>query len=175
MKWKNWLAHWIQHSRFAYETCLSHINMLWLSRFFEFEILKVGVLLAYTVVTVVTWSIFFLPAGRATQNLSDDRGFLRLGVIWRHNDVTKNPKISEQNIVRSRSAWIIASPMTHRLWVIHVWVISHSKASTLNCYNLRKNLMVDHLVALESQSKKYMKSLYSATTRSYFDFFWPIY
>ena len=52
----------------------------------------------------------------------------------------------------------IASPMSHTSCMIHVWVISHSKASTLNCYNLRKNLMVDHLVALESQSKKYSGS-----------------
>ena len=146
--------------------------MLWLSRFFWVWNLKSrGPLSLHCGHCGHVINFFFLPAGRTTQNLSDDRGFLRLGVIWRHNDVTKNPKISEQNIVRSRSAWIIASPMTHRLWVIHVWVISHSKASTLNCYNLRKNLMVDHLVALESRSKKYMKSLYSATTRSYFDFF----
>ena len=140
--------------------------------FFEFEILKVGVHLAYTVVTVVTWSIFFfLPAGRATQNLSDDRGFLRLGVIWRHNDVTKNPKISEQNIVRSRSAWIIASPMSHTC-MSH---ISFESQYFELLQSEKKNLMVDHLVALESQSKKYMKSLYSATTRSYFDFFFDQY
>ena len=31
--------------------------------FFQFEILKVGVHLAYTVVTVVTWSIFFSTSG----------------------------------------------------------------------------------------------------------------